>query len=69
MSAKSDVIVATLKLSRPAQRALEAAGIVTFADLSLRTRGEVAGLHGIGPKSFVALDPAMAARSLDYRAP
>lgn len=69
MSQANDRISETLKLSRPAQRALEAAGIVTFADLALRTRAEVAGLHGIGPKSFVTLDPAMAVRGLDYRAP
>jgi len=69
MSTASDRISETLKLGRPAQRALEAEGIVTFADLALRTRAEVASLHGMGPKSFVALDPAMALRSLDFRAP
>ena len=69
MSATSDRISETLKLGSPAQRALDAAGIVTFADLALRTRAEVGSLHGMGPKSFVALDPAMAARGIDYRAP
>ena len=69
MSTADDTIAATLKLSRPAQRALAAAGIVSFADLSQWTRTAVAVLHGIGPKSFVELDPAMKARGLDYKAP
>lgn len=69
MSATTDRIADTLKLSRPAQRALAAAGIVTFADLALWTRKGVADLHGIGPKSFVELDPAMAARGLGFKSP
>ena len=69
MSAVDDRIAETVKLSRPAQRALAEAGIVTFADLAGWLRKDVAALHGIGPKSFVELDPAMAARGLDYRAP
>lgn len=66
MSTADDTIAATLKLSRPALRALAAAGIVSFADLSQWTRTAVAALHGIGPKSFVELDPAMAQRGLTY---
>lgn len=69
MSKAEDPIAGTLKLSRPAQRALAAAGIVSFADLSQWTRTAVVALHGIGPKSFVELDPAMKARGLDYKAP
>ena len=61
-----DRIADTLKLSRPAQRALANAGIVTFSDLATWTRGAVADLHGIGPKSFVELDPALAERGLTY---
>jgi hypothetical protein len=69
MTAPTDTIANTLKLSRPAHRALDAAGIVTFADLARWTRKDVAALHGLGPKSFVALDPAMEQRGLTYRAP
>ena len=69
MTAATDRIVDTVKLSRPAQRALAASGIVTFADLSRWTRKDFAALHGIGPKSFTELDPAMGARALDYRTP
>lgn len=69
MNAAADTIADTLKLSRPAHRALATAGIVTFADLTRWTRKAVAELHGIGPKSFIELDPAMKARGLDYKTP
>lgn len=69
MNPGSDRIADTLKLSRPAQRALAAAGIETFADLATWPRHRVADLHGIGPKSFVELDPALAERGLSYEAP
>jgi predicted flap endonuclease-1-like 5' DNA nuclease len=69
MTAGADHIADILKLSRPAQRALAAAGIVSFADLSKWTRKDVAALHGIGPKSLVELDPAMAVRGLGHKAP
>ena len=68
MSAADDSITAAIKLSRPAQRALAAARIVTFADLTQWTREDIVKLHGIGPKSFVELDPGMKARGLDYKA-
>lgn len=67
MSEPGDTIAKTLKLGRPAHRALAAAGIVTFADLAKWTRRDIAALHGIGPKSLVALDPAMAERDLSYK--
>ncbi len=69
MTAAADRIAERLTLSRPAQRALAAAGIVSFVDLSNWTRKDIAALHGIGPKSLVELDPAMAVRGLDYKAP
>jgi hypothetical protein len=68
MSGVDDRIVEVVKLSRPAQRALAAAGIETFADLTTWAKADVAGLHGIGLTSFTELDPAMAAHGLDYRA-
>lgn len=69
MSAPTDNIADTLKLSRPAHRALAAAGIKTFADLAAWPRHRVADLHGIGPKSFLELDPALAERGLTYETP
>jgi hypothetical protein len=67
VTAAADRIADCLKLSRPAHSALAHAGIVTFADLSIWSRKAVADLHGIGPKSFVELDPAMAERGLEYQ--
>lgn len=69
MTVATDCIADCLKLSRPAHRALAAAGIITFADLAQWTRKSVADLHGIGPKSFVELDPAMAERGLGFKTP
>ena len=67
MTAPSDRIADTLKLSRPAHRALAAANIVTFADAATWTRKAIADLHGIGPKTFTELDPDMAERGLTYK--
>lgn len=63
-----DPIMGTVKLSRPAHGALAHAGIVSFADLARRSRREVAGLHGIGPKAFPELEAALIARGLGFRA-
>lgn len=68
MTAASDRIAETVKLSRPAHQALTAAGIVTFADLAKWTRTDIANLHGIGPKTFVFLEPAMAERGVTFKA-
>lgn len=64
-----DSLAATVKLSRPAHRALAQAGIVTFADLATWTQKDVAALHGIGPRSFPELTAALAARRLGFRQP
>lgn len=63
----NDLIVDLVKLSRPAQRALSGARIMTFADLANWRRQDVAALHGIGPTALAVLDPALAARGLDWR--
>jgi hypothetical protein len=68
MTAASDRIAETVKLSRPTHQALAAAGIATFADLANWTRTDVENLHGIGPKTFVFLDPAMAERGVTFKA-
>jgi predicted flap endonuclease-1-like 5' DNA nuclease len=64
MTSASDRIADTVKLSRPAQRALAAAGIVTYADLAKWTRNDLSNLHGIGPKTFVLLEPAVKERGV-----
>lgn len=66
MTAPTDRIADVLKLGRPAHQALAAAGIVTFADAAQWTRKDIAALHGVGPKTFTELDPAMEARGLSY---
>ncbi|GLQ56800.1 hypothetical protein [Devosia nitrariae] len=68
MIAASDRIAETIKLSRPAHRALMAAGIVSFADLTKWTRQDIANLHGIGARTFVFLEPAMVERGVTFKA-
>jgi hypothetical protein len=55
------------KLSRPAQRALAAAGIQCLSDLTTWTERDLAALHGIGPNAITALRAALAdsGRSFD----
>ena len=65
----SDPIAGSVKLSKPAHRALAGAGIVTFADLSGWTQRDVAALHGVGPATFVELLPAMEARGVAFGSP
>jgi hypothetical protein len=67
MTAASDHIADTVKLSRPAHQALTATGIVTYADLGKWTRKQLADLHGIGPKTFVFLEPAMNERGVAFK--
>ena len=43
------------KLSRPATRALENAGIETLEDLAKLSRNELLALHGVGPVSYTHL--------------
>ncbi|ODT68066.1 MAG: hypothetical protein ABS75_21830 [Pelagibacterium sp. SCN 63-23] len=69
MKTASDRVAESVKLSRPAHRALVAAGIITFADLAARRRRAIADLHGVGPKSLVELDPALRERGLEWLAP
>ncbi|HKF47923.1 MAG TPA: hypothetical protein VKB38_11250 [Terracidiphilus sp.] len=64
--ADSKLDPAFAKLSKPAQRALIAAGIYSAKDLSKRTRAEVAKLHGIGPASFPVLEAALKEAGLSF---
>jgi hypothetical protein len=62
-----DRIAESVKLGKPAHRALAQAGIVTFADLARWRREDVAALHGVGAKALSALAPAMAARGVAFK--
>jgi hypothetical protein len=54
------------KTSAPAQRALDAAGITTLAQLARYSEKEIAALHGMGPKALGILRAALAANGLSY---
>jgi 3-deoxy-D-arabino-heptulosonate 7-phosphate (DAHP) synthase len=47
------------KISRPANDALDAAGLTTLEQVARRPRSEVAALHGMGPKGIRILTEAM----------
>ena len=55
------------KLSKPAQRALINAGILTPKDLARHTRAQVTALHGIGPSAFPTLESALKSAGLKWK--
>lgn len=57
------------KLSAPARRALEGAGIRTLRDLSTRTEVELLALHGFGPSSLPILRKELAMAGLRFSKP
>lgn len=57
------------KLSNPARRALEAAGISRLEQLSRLTEAEVLNLHGMGPKGIDVLRRSLAENGLSFKRP
>lgn len=57
-----------LRTSRPAQNALEHAGVTTLEELGEWRRADVAALHGMGPKALGILDSALRDAGLGWRA-
>lgn len=55
------------KTSRPAQSALEHAGIFTMKQLSGYTKKEIHALHGMGPKALGILEKVMEERGLAFK--
>ena len=55
------------RLSAPAQRALEAAGINTIEHLAQHTRRDIKAMHGIGPLAMLQLDKALNERGLRFK--
>ncbi|MEC0247336.1 DNA-binding protein [Paenibacillus chitinolyticus] len=53
-------------LSKPALRALAAAGFQRLEQLTRITEKELLLLHGMGPKAIKVLRPALAAKSLSF---
>jgi ERCC4-type nuclease len=56
-----------IKLAKPAQRALAAAGIASLHDFMKITEAELAKLHGIGPNALVAIRQALKEHNLSFR--
>jgi sulfite reductase beta subunit-like hemoprotein len=54
------------KLSNPAKRAFEAAGIHSLNDIQRFTQRELLALHGVGPASIPTLRAALEAHGLDF---
>jgi DNA-directed RNA polymerase alpha subunit len=54
------------KLSAPARRALEGAGINTLRKLSTKSKKEVLKLHGMGPASIPKLELALKSEGLSF---
>ena len=54
------------KLAKPAQRAIQAAGIQTLQELSQHREADIAALHGIGKHALKILRDALREVSLSY---
>ncbi len=54
------------KLSKPAHRALAAAGIRTLQQLSKWTEKDFSALHGVGPKSVTELKLLLKDNGLNF---
>ena len=56
-----------VKLAKPAQRALEVAGIRVLKDLTKWTEKDFSNLHGIGPNAIESIKTAMKKQELKFR--
>jgi len=54
-------------IGAPARRALHAAGITRLTHVADRTEGDLAALHGVGPRAIGLLRQALEARGLSFR--
>jgi predicted RecB family nuclease len=55
------------KLSAPARRALEGAGIRTLEHLAKKSEAEIMALHGMGPSTLPKLRAALKAARLSFK--
>lgn len=53
-------------IGRPANAALTAVGVTTFAQLAAMTEKELLAVHGVGPKAVRILREELAARNLAF---
>ena len=58
--------ITSLKLSKPAHRALENAGISTLKQLAKFRESEILKLHGIGKASIPAMKQALKTNGLTF---
>lgn len=56
-----------VKVSAPAQRALQQKGIINVQELAKYSRAEVLRLHGIGSGSMPKLEQALAQNGLSFK--
>ncbi len=59
-------LISILKLSKQAHRALANAGYTQLEQLAKRTEGEIAHLHGMGPRALEEIRVALAERKLSF---
>jgi DNA-directed RNA polymerase alpha subunit len=55
-----------IRLGKPAQRALAAAGYVRLDQLTQVSEAELLQLHGMGPKALEQIRSALAAKGLSF---
>jgi len=55
------------RLSAPARRALQNAGIITVKQLSKKSQKEILKLHGMGPASMPILKAALDKMGLEFK--
>ena len=58
--------IENIKLSKPAQRAIESAGITTLRKLSKYSESDILKLHGIGKTAIPVLKKALKDAGLDF---
>lgn len=66
MAAKRTPRLPLPKLSAPARRALNGAGIFSLDQLTKKTKAELLELHGMGPNAMKTLESALAEQGLRF---
>lgn len=56
------------RIGKVATRELALHGITTYADLTVRSEGELLAIHGVGPKAVRILAEELAARGQSFAA-
>jgi hypothetical protein len=57
----------TIKIGKPAQRALELAGINSFLQLCDYSKEEILAFHGVGPKAVGILDEILIKEGYSFK--